>query len=168
VDLYLSTDGGATFPTLIASNLPNTGSYLWSVSDTPTTQARVRVVVRDANFQAAQDASDADFTITLDVVGVPSPGIPASVFLAATQPEPFRDVTRVAFGVPRATTAQLDVYSTEGRVIRRLRSGPIQAGSFVATWDGRNDSGAQVAAGRYFLKLTTPEGDVTRRVTLVR
>ncbi|MFN0151321.1 MAG: PQQ-dependent sugar dehydrogenase [bacterium] len=168
VDLLYSADGGATFPTTIATNLANSGTYVWSVDDAATTMGRIRVVVRDANFQAAQDASDANFEITLDPSSIPTGPAPTALFLGSNSPEPFRDVTRVTFGVPRPTTATLDVYSTEGRAIRRLSSGPIAAGTFERSWNGRDDSGARVAAGLYFLKLATPEGDVTRRITIVR
>ena len=71
VDIFLSTDGGATFDQVVAENLPNTGSYDWSVSDVPTNQARIRAVAQDANFQEAADASDADFSITTEVTDVP-------------------------------------------------------------------------------------------------
>ena len=42
---------------------PNTGSFLWSVHNTPATAARVRVVARDAAANAGADSSDANFTI---------------------------------------------------------------------------------------------------------
>jgi len=62
VDLELSTDGGSGW-TPIASGLPNSGSYAWSVANMPTLQARVRATARDAALNQAQDASDADFEI---------------------------------------------------------------------------------------------------------
>jgi len=168
VDLFYSNDGGATFPTTIATALANSGSYAWSVDDAATTMGRIRVVVRDANFQSAQDASDANFEITLDPSSIPTGPAPEALFLGTNAPEPFREFTRVTFGIPRPTTATLDVYSLEGRVVRRLSSGALPAGTFERRWNGRDDGGARVAAGLYFLKLTTPEGDVTRRVTIVR
>jgi agmatine deiminase len=63
IDLLLSTDGGATYPTIIASNLPDTGAYNWTVPATSSTQARVRVVVKDVAANTGQDASDGNFTI---------------------------------------------------------------------------------------------------------
>ncbi len=62
-DLLLSTDGGATFPTMIASATPDDRQFAWTVPNTPTTQARVRVVVRDHWGNAGSDDSDANFTI---------------------------------------------------------------------------------------------------------
>ncbi len=62
VTIELSLDGGATFPTVIASNIANTGSYNWTVPNSPTTTARVRV--REAGFVAPMGASSANFAIT--------------------------------------------------------------------------------------------------------
>lgn len=62
VMIELSTDGGTTFPTVIASNIANTGSYTWTVPSTPTTQGRIRV--REFNFIAPTGASASNFVMT--------------------------------------------------------------------------------------------------------
>jgi len=64
VDLAYSTDGGATFPHVIATGLANTGSYAWTIPDTPTTTARVQVTAHDAAGHSAAALSPADFHIT--------------------------------------------------------------------------------------------------------
>ena len=61
VTIELSTDGGTTFPTVIAANVANSGSRAWTVPNTPTTQARIRV--REHDFAAPAGVSEANFTI---------------------------------------------------------------------------------------------------------
>jgi subtilisin family serine protease len=69
VDLYYSTDGGATFPNVIATGEANDGTYAWTVPATATTTARVKVVANDAGGNAGEDQSNANFTILLpDVI----------------------------------------------------------------------------------------------------
>jgi len=71
IDLYYSTDSGATFAQTIASNLTNTGGtnsaqtgiYAWTAPDVPTSSARVRVIAT-VGSGSAQDDSDSDFTIS--------------------------------------------------------------------------------------------------------
>jgi agmatine deiminase len=63
VDLLLSMDGGATYPTVIASGIADTGSYNWTVPPVSTSQARIRVVARDALGNTGHDSSDANFGI---------------------------------------------------------------------------------------------------------
>ena len=36
IDIDLSTDGGATYPVTVATGLPNTGTYTWTVSNNST------------------------------------------------------------------------------------------------------------------------------------
>jgi Divergent InlB B-repeat domain/SdrD B-like domain len=64
LDLSYSTDGGLTFPNTIATGVPNTGPYLWTVPNTPSTTARVRIVAHDGSGNTAADTSDANFTIS--------------------------------------------------------------------------------------------------------
>jgi subtilisin family serine protease len=59
----LSTDGGATYPTTIATDEPNDGVYSWQVDVAPTTQARVKVIAYDAAGNDGEDVSDGNFTI---------------------------------------------------------------------------------------------------------
>lgn len=62
VTIELSTDGGATFPTALATNIANTGAFVWAVPGAPATQARVRV--REHQFIAPLGSSAANFAIT--------------------------------------------------------------------------------------------------------
>ncbi|HSD12376.1 MAG TPA: hypothetical protein VLC10_02350 [Patescibacteria group bacterium] len=64
VRLSLSTDGGATYPVIIADNETNDGVYAWTVPDLPTTMARVKIeALVTGGTVGASDASDADFVI---------------------------------------------------------------------------------------------------------
>jgi hypothetical protein len=60
VDIRLSADGGASFPTVLAAATPNDGAETITVPDVPTTTARVRVGCSGAPFF---DLSNANFTI---------------------------------------------------------------------------------------------------------
>lgn len=64
VDLAYSINGGATFPYTIATGIANTGSYSWTVPNTPATTARVRVTAHDAAGNVGADSSAANFTIS--------------------------------------------------------------------------------------------------------
>src|SRR5437899_3742931 len=62
VRLDYSTDGGATYPNVITVSTPATpGSYSWTVPDTPTAQARVKVTL--ISDTSVNDASDGNFSI---------------------------------------------------------------------------------------------------------
>jgi len=61
VSIELSTDGGISFGTVIASDVSNTGSFNWSVPNISAPQARIRV--RENNFAEPVGISGANFSI---------------------------------------------------------------------------------------------------------
>ena len=63
VDLSYSTSGVDGLFTAIASGITNTGSYNWTVPNTPSMGAFVKVVAHDAAGYSAKDLSNAAFTI---------------------------------------------------------------------------------------------------------
>jgi len=62
VDILLSTDGGVTYSTVLASNVPNDGSETITVPNVGTTTARIMVICSNGTFF---DISDNDFEITI-------------------------------------------------------------------------------------------------------
>ena len=81
VDIYLSLDGGQTFPVLLASGVPNNGAKEIQVPDSLTTKARIKV---SAHGNIFFDIDDSDFTIA----NAPSPDFvfnhPDTVYLCHT------------------------------------------------------------------------------------
>jgi hypothetical protein len=65
VDIELSTDGGATFPIVLASNTPNDGSQILTIPNTTTntTTARIRVRSKNSTNGFFFDISDTNFKI---------------------------------------------------------------------------------------------------------
>ena len=64
-DLLLSTDGGSTFPMTINAGFDaSSGSVSWSAPDVGTSDARLRLVIRDGDGNESFDESDVSFTIT--------------------------------------------------------------------------------------------------------
>ncbi len=64
-DLLLSTDGGATFPTVLGSGFDgSSGAYSWEAPDVGTSDGVLRLVIRDPDGNESFDDSDLVFTIT--------------------------------------------------------------------------------------------------------
>jgi agmatine deiminase len=61
-DIYFSTDGGKTYPSLLAGNIADTQAYYWSIPDVKTAHARLKVVLRDGDGNEGS-AESGDFTI---------------------------------------------------------------------------------------------------------
>jgi hypothetical protein len=61
VTIDLSIDGGVTYPTRLATNITNSGSFTFTVPNSPTTQAKVRV--REHDYAQPVGESASTFTI---------------------------------------------------------------------------------------------------------
>jgi gliding motility-associated-like protein len=70
VNILLSTDGGLTFPTTLASNIANNGNYSIIVPDLTTTKARIKVEAVDNIFYNTNATNliikSSKFVMTLD------------------------------------------------------------------------------------------------------
>ena len=83
-------------------------------------------------------------------------------------PNPSRDAVGIHFRVPVAGATDVGIYDVSGRLVRRVLDKVMSAGEASVAWDGRDNSGKEVAAGVYFVRVTTPTTKRFGRITLLR
>jgi hypothetical protein len=87
-------------------------------------------------------------------------------------PNPCTHGTHIKYQVPdtgeRNADVYLGIYTTDGRMTRRLVNRKQQAGCFTVSWDGRDENGEKVPGGIYFYKLKMSEYQSTGKIILVR
>lgn len=91
-----------------------------------------------------------------------------SMTLAPNAPNPMRDETRIRFTLPERGAATLEVIGVNGRRVRTLTDGVLQAGAHEVTWDGRDESGRRAPNGVYFYRLQSGDEVAARKMTLMR
>ena len=101
-------------------------------------------------------------------VDVPGSGVPRELWLARATPNPMRDAATLRFGLPRAGRVSLAVFDQQGRRVRSLRDGALEAGEHAVRWDGRDEGGRAVASGLYFVRLEAAGRTLTQRLAAVR
>ncbi|MBC8367946.1 T9SS type A sorting domain-containing protein [bacterium] len=87
--------------------------------------------------------------------------------LLPNQPNPFRSETEIRFDLPSWSSYELVVFDITGRRVTGF-SGSGSRGINTVHWDGRNDSGMDVAAGVYFYSLRTDSGTSSRKMILLK
>lgn len=105
-------------------------------------------------------------------VGVDEPWLPVeaagTLHLTQNRPNPFCPETRMAFTMPAEGRVELRVYSVDGRLVTTLVDGRMTAGPHTVTWDGRDESGREVASGVYFCGLAALGIEENMKMLLVR
>ena len=97
---------------------------------------------------------------------IPSSDVSPLAMSAAPNPST-RDVD-LSFHLTRRQPVVLGVFSVEGRRIRTLHRGPMEAGQHHFSWDGLDDRGQLVADGMYFGRLEAKEGSRTTSFVRIR
>jgi immune inhibitor A len=166
VSVLLSTDGGSTFPHLIAGGEPNDSMLVWDITGYNSTNCRIKVVAYDNEGNATEDMSDGDFMIS-DVAGVVDTGV-TDFNIISVKPNPASAGTRVVFASPH-TSAKVRVYDVAGRLLSDLPVSTAAASPNLleAYWDGKA-GGRAVAPGVYFVRVTDGNKARTARVTIAR
>jgi len=78
-------------------------------------------------------------------------------------PNPFNLSTTVEFYLPEEMFVQLSVYNIVGQRVGRLMEGPGAIGRNQLVWDA-----TEMPSGIYIVRLETPAGILTRKMTLIK
>ncbi len=93
------------------------------------------------------------------------PGVPpARAFLELAGENPVRGAAALRFGLVRAGRVTLALYDAGGRRVRTLVEGDRPAGTYAATWDGRDDAGGATPPGLYFARFDAPGFGAMQRI----
>ena len=154
VNIFLSTDGGVTFPTQLAANVPNTGSasIVVPTSLDPTTEARVLVMGVVSPFY---QVNTANFTIT-DVLGISD--------LDSTNfelfPNPTSGIVDIRF-TSSSNKVSIVLYDLAGRKISDETEEAITNTPFTKTLNYQH-----LPKGIYFMKSS--DGDLISTQRLIK
>jgi len=73
--------------------------------------------------------------------------------LLGNMPNPFSEETTLRFILASASEAEVAVFDVAGRRVRLLQRGPHKPGLHWIQWDGRDQEGARVPSGIYFMRV---------------
>jgi hypothetical protein len=88
--------------------------------------------------------------------------------LAQNAPNPFNPSTVIPFELMRGGRVVLDVFDVTGGRVRSLLDDVLPPGLHQKDWDGRDQSGREVASGVYFYRMRAADRSETRRMLLLK
>lgn len=86
----------------------------------------------------------------------------------STSPNPARGMASFEFRLPSAGDVRLDVFGTDGRLVRTLANGRREAGQQSVQWDGRDARGNESPSGIYFYRLHGGAAEAEGKLVLTR
>ena len=100
--------------------------------------------------------------------GIGSQTSSTDAVLGVNYPNPFTGQTMIPFTVTVKTNVQLEVFDSQGRMVRTLMTNPLVPGLYGIPWDGNNENGQPLPAGVYLYRLKTDKSSISKRMILVR
>jgi len=88
--------------------------------------------------------------------------------LYQNHPNPFKDLTKIAFALPRECKVSLFVYNVTGRRVRTLIDEKMKPGNYKLKWDGKDNHNRKLAQGIYFYRLQTEDFKDTKKSILLK
>ncbi len=93
---------------------------------------------------------------------------PILMRLGHNYPNPFNPKTVIPVGVDLGSEASLRIVDAQGRVLRELHDGYLQAGDHEFQWDGRDEAGTVLSSGIYLVQLRTAIQVESKRLLLLK
>ncbi|MFQ6094081.1 MAG: FlgD immunoglobulin-like domain containing protein, partial [bacterium] len=187
-DIYfaMSTDGGATFSEDTRVDHQEWGSGYPSIATDDSGKVYV-VWEQQTQFYGVPDAIYLNKFNAFSTSGGPTSfedELSTAYELAQNYPNPFNTTTHIRFQIPAfdsqlflkgsrsqshrdgVSFVSLKIYNILGQEVRSLVDEPQEAGHYSVSWDGRDDSGREVASGIYFYQLKIGSFAHTKRMLL--
>lgn len=105
------------------------------------------------------------FGVWLDVLDA-TPDPPGDS-LYASSPNPFATETQFGLGVREAGEVEVGIFDVQGRAVRRIFQGAVEAGTRKFSWNGRRDDGSRAEPGLYFYRFSRGGVAKSRRIVLL-
>jgi hypothetical protein len=124
-------------------------------------------------FQSVIEDTTMSLPVSIHILDLPigetnRPAIPQNFVLHQNFPNPFNPSTEICYDLPEAVQVQLKVFNTLGQNILTLIDRLQEAGSYRATWDGKDSYGQPVANGMYFYQIHAGDFTSTKKMLLLK
>jgi YVTN family beta-propeller protein len=97
------------------------------------------------------------------------PVAPAAVELTlGVHPTPSLGSAAVHFSLTKRSAVEIEIFDLQGRMVKRLVGGVLEAGPHTASWNGVDRDGARVGAGIYFARMKAEGKTLHARVVWLR
>ena len=140
--------------------------HSWAAGDTVI----VRLLQKNqlaAQYKAVCSWKPSDLANLTYVLENQSP-LPEKTALIQNYPNPFNPVTQIDFALHESSSVSLQIFNTQGRLVRTLTHEVLDPGTYSRKWTGVAETGQPVPSGIYVAQLKTGSEIRTIKMLLVR
>jgi len=83
-------------------------------------------------------------------------------------PNPFNPETQIAFSLPVSSNVKIEIYNILGQRVVTVTDKRFDAGSHRVRWNSQDESGATVASGMYFARMTAGEFSASKKLVIMK
>jgi hypothetical protein len=146
----------------------DSGSFLWTAPEVLTGP----VTLYWSGLQGSR-ADGADQQIVIHATEIYnsvdySPDLPEQLTLEQNYPNPFNISTSIELEVTQPGDITIEVANLLGQNVYSMLINDAQPGRYTIHWYGRDENGQELPSGTYFYRLQSLEGNLTRKMTLLR
>ncbi len=169
--IFVGTSSGFLTTNMVYRS-DDTGSTWTAIDQGLLPQQTVNKLVADGQYLYAGTPGRSVWRRLLsqitEVEQINDPRLPSSFQLAQNYPNPFNPTTSIEFSLATRSHVALEIFNALGQRVRTLDNQTRTPGTYGVDWNGRNDSGDQLATGVYLYRLTTDAGVITKKMLLVK
>jgi len=86
----------------------------------------------------------------------------------ANAPNPFNPSTIIRYAIPSAGRFLVQIFNSQGRLVKTLDQGVAKSGHYSVSWNGRDWKGAEAGSGVYFCRLSFGKEIKELKLVLIR
>ena len=91
-----------------------------------------------------------------------------SFTLLQNYPNPFNPSTTIEYQIPKAGQVDVNIFSITGELVRTIKSGVQNSGSYKVSWNSKNDNGKNVSSGVYLFQVKYEGAFITKKLMLLK
>jgi hypothetical protein len=97
------------------------------------------------------------------LTGISNNEIPVKFYLSQNYPNPFNPVTKINYGIAKASNVKITVYNLLGKEVAALVNEFHQPGNYFANFDA-----SKLSSGIYYYRIDAGEFTEVRKMTLIK
>jgi flagellar hook assembly protein FlgD len=88
--------------------------------------------------------------------------------LSQNYPNPFNPSTTIEYTLPAPNHVVIQIFNTNGQLIRSLANEDKVTGSYSIVWDGKSNNGGKVSTGVYFYSVKAGDQELVKKMIVLK